>query len=136
SPSEEPTRQGPGPEDPTILPDRPGDPQPAPEPVRGPDHLGDYRILGALGQGGMGKVYLAEQQSPKRTVALKVIRPGWATPALLRRFEHEADVLGRLQHPGIAQVYEAGVHDDRGERVPYFAMECVRGRSLVEFAEQ
>ncbi|MBK7404358.1 MAG: tetratricopeptide repeat protein [Phycisphaerales bacterium] len=83
----------------------------------------------------MGKVYLAEQASPKRTVALKVIRPGWATPALLRRFEHEADVLGRLQHPGIAQVYEAGVHEDQGERVPFFAMECVRGRSLVEYAE-
>jgi len=104
-------------------------------PRRGPDHLGDYRILGVLGEGGMGKVYLAEQASPKRTVALKVIRPGWATPALLRRFEHEADVLGRLQHPGIAQVYEAGVHEDHGEQVPFFAMECVRGRPLVEYAE-
>jgi tetratricopeptide (TPR) repeat protein/predicted Ser/Thr protein kinase len=136
APSEDPTRPGPASEDPTILPEQEAAPTTTPEPAQGPDHLGDYRILGVLGQGGMGKVYLAEQQSPKRTVALKVIRPGWATPALLRRFEHEAEVLGRLQHPGIAQVYEAGVHDDRGERVPFFAMECVRGRSLVEFAEQ
>ena len=88
-----------------------------------------------LGEGGMGKVYLAEQSHPKRTVALKVIRPGWATPSLLRRFEHETEVLARLQHPGIAQIYEAGVHEDHGERVPFFAMECVRGLSLTRYAE-
>lgn len=83
----------------------------------------------------MGKVYLAEQSSPRRTVALKVIRPGWATPSLLRRFEHEAEVLARLQHPGIAQIFEAGVHEDHGGHVPFFAMECVQGLSLTRYAE-
>ncbi len=135
SPHEEPTRPGLASEDPTILPGAGPVSTPRTLPARHPDRLGEYRILGVLGQGGMGKVYLAEQQSPKRTVALKVIRPGWSTPALLRRFEHEAEVLGRLQHPGIAQVFEAGVHDDEGEPVPFFAMECVQGRSLVEHAE-
>jgi len=113
-----------------------GAPAPEPDlPRHGPDRLGEYRILGVLGEGGMGKVYLAEQANTRRSVALKVIRPGWATPALLRRFEHEAQVLGRLHHPGIAQVFEAGVHEGHGERIPFFAMECVRGRSLLEFAE-
>ena len=61
-----------------------------------------------LGEGGMGVVYLAEQESPRREVALKVIRPGTLSAGTLRRFEYEAQVLGRLRHPGIAQVYEAG----------------------------
>ena len=64
-----------------------------------------------VGEGGMGAVYEAEQENPRRTVALKVIKPGWATPALLGRFEQESQALGRLQHPGIAQIYEAGTAD-------------------------
>ncbi|MDQ7012685.1 MAG: serine/threonine-protein kinase, partial [Planctomycetota bacterium] len=147
-----PSTAGLGSEDPTILPDRHAR---VDGPDRGdrlerrpphhrptsngaspsPERLGEYRILGVLGEGGMGKVYLAEQSNPKRTVALKVIRPGWATPSLLRRFEHETEVLARLQHPGIAQIYEAGVHEEHGERVPFFAMECVRGLSLTDYAE-
>ena len=135
-----PSTAGAGSEDPTILPVGRG--QQAPDGraatngrANGPERLGEYRILDVLGEGGMGKVYLAEQSHPKRTVALKVIRPGWATPSLLRRFEHETEVLARLQHPGIAQIYEAGVHEDHGERVPFFAMECVRGLSLTRYAE-
>jgi serine/threonine protein kinase len=61
---------------------------------------------------------------PHRRVALKVIRPGFAGPTLVRRFEREAEILGRLQHPGIAQIYSAGVAEN-GQ--PYFAMELVRG---------
>lgn len=131
-----------GSEDPTILPDRHGRQNErrgrptAHSHARGPERLGDYRILDILGEGGMGKVYLAEQSNPKRTVALKVIRPGWATPSLLRRFEHETEVLARLQHPGIAQIFEAGVHEDHGESVPFFAMECVQGHSLTRYAEE
>lgn len=135
-----PSTAGAGSEDPTILPVGGG--QQAANGraatngrAHGPERLGEYRILDVLGEGGMGKVYLAEQSHPKRTVALKVIRPGWATPSLLRRFEHETEVLARLQHPGIAQIYEAGVHEDHGERVPFFAMECVRGLSLTRYAE-
>ena len=57
-----------------------------------------------LGEGGMGTVYEAEQDNPRRTVALKLIRPGLVTPALLQRFAREAQILGRLHHPGIAQI--------------------------------
>jgi len=69
-----------------------------------PPRIGRYRILRLLGEGGMGAVYEAEQDSPKRTVALKVIRAGYTTGEMLRRFENETQALGRLQHPGIAQI--------------------------------
>jgi tetratricopeptide (TPR) repeat protein len=98
-----------------------------------PARVGRYRILRLLGEGGMGAVYEAEQDSPRRPVALKAMRPGPATPSLARRFAHEAQVLGRLQHPGIAQVYEAGVADD-GQ--PFFALELIRGLPLDEYARR
>ena len=98
------------------------------------DRVGNYRVLSLLGEGGMGIVYLAEQERPRRTVALKMIRPGVATPTMLRRFEHEAQVLGRLQHPGIAQVFEAGTANLGGGPQPYFAMEFIRGTPLLEYA--
>ena len=99
-----------------------------------PARIGSYRILGALGEGGMGVVYRAEQESPHRIVALKVIRPGLASRSILRRFEHEAQVLGRLQHPGIAQVYEAGAADTGHGTQPFFAMEFIAGRRLTDYA--
>ena len=80
----------------------------------------------------MGIVYEAEQDNPRRTVAIKVIRPGYASPELLSRFRHEAGILARLQHPGIAQVYEAGIDDDGR---PFFAMEFIRGMPLDEYAQ-
>ncbi len=96
--------------------------------------FGRYTIVRVLGEGGMGTVYEAEQENPKRTVALKVIRGGSLSPELLRRFEQESQVLGRLQHPGIAQVYEAGTLEDRrGRARPFFAMEFIKGVSLTEF---
>src|SRR5215472_12064453 len=76
-----------------------------------PATIGRYRILRLLGEGGMGVVYQAEQEQPRRTVALKVIKPGLTGPELLRRFEQESQALGRLQHPGIAQIHEAGTED-------------------------
>ncbi len=97
--------------------------------------IGRYRIAGVLGEGGMGIVYEAEQDQPRRTVALKLIRSGLVGPELLRRFEREAQVLGRLQHPGIAQIYEAGTADSGFGPQPYFAMEFIRGNSLLEYAE-
>jgi serine/threonine protein kinase len=78
----------------------------------------------------MGTVYEAEQEDPRRIVALKVIRPGLATPERLRRFKHESHALGRLQHPGIAQIYEASTADTGFGPQPYFAMELIRGQSL------
>ena len=96
-----------------------------------PTTIGSYRIIRLLGQGGMGAVYEAEQESPQRTVALKVIRAGYATGEMLRRFENEAQALGRLHHPGIAQIYEAGMADTPIGRQPYFAMEMVQGETLL-----
>ena len=92
--------------------------------------IGQYTIRGIIGEGGMGVVYEAEQESPRRTVALKVIRPEFATPAALRRFRHEAQALGRLQHEGIARILEAG----RAADTPFFAMELIRGMPVLEYA--
>ena len=99
----------------------------------GPEHpssIADFRILGVLGAGGMGTVYAAEQENPKRTVALKVIRWEVASSDAMRRFAREAEALGRLQHPGIARIYAAGTADS----LPYFVMELVRGKPLTEYA--
>ncbi|MCO6435895.1 MAG: serine/threonine protein kinase [Phycisphaerae bacterium] len=101
-----------------------------------PAQIGQYRIVRAIASGGMGTVYEAEQQSPKRTVALKVIRHGLTTPALLRRFELESQVLGRLQHPGIAQIYEAGFAETESGTQPFFAMEYVRGEDLRKYVNR
>jgi tetratricopeptide (TPR) repeat protein/predicted Ser/Thr protein kinase len=100
-----------------------------------PERIGEYRILSVLGRGGMGVVYLAEQETPKRTVALKVLRPDTTSEQLLSRFTHEAELLARLQHPGIAQIYEAGTADAGSGPQPFFAMEYVRGLPLLEYAE-
>ncbi|MBA3296852.1 MAG: serine/threonine protein kinase [Acidobacteria bacterium] len=100
-----------------------------------PARIGPYRILRLLGEGGMGVVYEAEQASPRRTVALKVIRAGYATGEMLRRFQNEALALGRLQHPGIGQIYDAGTADTPFGRQPYFAMELVNGQSLLEYCD-
>jgi serine/threonine protein kinase len=100
-----------------------------------PARVGRNTIRGVLGEGGMGIVYEAEQDQPRRVVALKVIRAGSLSPQLLRRFEHESQVLGRLQHLGIAHVYEAGtIEDARGNPVPFFAMELIRGVPLTTYA--
>ena len=100
-----------------------------------PARIGRYRIIRLIGEGGMGAVYEAEQDQPRRTVALKVIKPGLAGPELLRRFAQEAQALGRLQHPGIAQIYDAGTADTGYGSQPYFAMEFIRGASLREYAD-
>ena len=97
--------------------------------------IGRYRLLRPLGQGGMGVVYEAEQDQPRRVVALKLIKPGFATAETLRRFQHESQALGRLQHPGIAQIYEASTADTGFGPQPYFAMELIRGFPLHEYSE-
>jgi serine/threonine protein kinase/Flp pilus assembly protein TadD len=97
--------------------------------------IGSYEILDLLAEGGMGVVYLAQQDHPPRRVALKLLHPGLATPGMLRRFEHEAEVLGRLQHPGIAQILEAGTAETGYGPQPFFAMELIEGRRLTDYAE-
>lgn len=92
--------------------------------------VGGFTVSRLLGAGGMGVVYEATQESPRRPVALKLMRAGFVSRAMLRRFEQEAQALALLRHPGIAQVYEAGT-DRRGASViPYLAMELVDGDSL------
>ena len=101
-----------------------------------PEAFGRYRILRLLGEGGMGAVYEAEQEQPQRRVALKVIKAGMASPQLLRRFEQESQALGRLQHAGIAQIYEAGTADTAFGTQPYFAMEFIHGSTLLEYVKE
>lgn len=104
-----------------------------------PMQLGRYRLLKVVASGGMGTVYEAEQDFPKRTVAIKLIRPGLVSPHVLRRFRHEAEILGTLHHPGVAQVYDSGAADiatpDGVMKAPFIAMELVAGRHLLEFAK-
>ena len=108
--------------------------------IRLPRRVGRYDIVRVIGEGGMGVVYEARQEHPQRTVALKVIRSGLPSEHMLRRFEHEAEVLGQLQHPGIAHIYEAAEAElvlETGvtARQPYFAMELIRGAPLTDHAE-
>lgn len=84
----------------------------------------------------MGAVYEAWQVQPHRRVAIKLLRHGLMSPTLLRRFELEVEILGRIEHPAITRLYEAGTVELGGGRVPYFAMEFVEGCSLLEYAER
>lgn len=96
--------------------------------------LGGYRIVSRLGEGGMGIVYEAEQQSPKRRVALKVVRGGLLLDeAGIRLFQREAHALARLRHPGIAAIYESGATPD-GQH--FFAMELVDGLPLHDYLRE
>jgi serine/threonine protein kinase len=96
-----------------------------------PQRIGDCRILRLIASGGMGAVYLAQQDQPHRIVAVKVARSPlgldaapWSRSAR-HRFQIETEILGRLRHPNIAQIHAAGVHDDGEGGIPYFIMEHV-----------
>ena len=98
-----------------------------------PEYIGPYRVLGILGEGGMGIVYRGRQKSPlEREVAIKVIRRGLDAPRIVARFEAERRTLAALDHPGIARVYDAGTTSDKR---PYFTMECVTGESITRWCE-
>ncbi len=101
-----------------------------------PTSIPGYDIVSLLGEGGMGTVYEAHQKSPDRRVALKVIRAGAMSKNAVHRFKRETDMLGRLNHRGIAQIYEAGTAHEGSRSVPYFAMEFVSGLRLTEFAKE
>ena len=97
--------------------------------------LGDVTILRIIADGGMGRVYEGLQHKPRRTVAVKVIRSGIITPALMKRFEYESQVLASLTHPGIAQIHSVGLQSVAGTVVPYFVMEMIPdAKSLVDYA--
>jgi WD40 repeat protein/serine/threonine protein kinase len=90
-----------------------------------PERIGSYQITRRIGEGGMGSIFEAVQDNPRRSVALKLLKVGTFSQEALRRFEYEAQVVARLVHPGIAQIYEAGTQAIGGVNVPYFAMELI-----------
>jgi serine/threonine protein kinase/tetratricopeptide (TPR) repeat protein len=96
--------------------------------------VGPYRIVGVLGEGGMGTVYHAEQTEPiRREVALKMVRVGLRGERALARFERERQALAAMDHPGVARILDAGA---TGDGVPYFAMELVRGDPITTFCDR
>ncbi len=97
-----------------------------------PTRIGAYKIIQKIGSGGMGTIYEAHQDSPKRSVALKIMREGFATERARGRFMFEAEVLGRLQHTNIARVFESGIHDPSDDAsLPWFALEYVANAQSV-----
>ncbi len=99
---------------------------------RAPERIGRFRVVGMVGEGGMGVVYEAMQDTPARSVAVKVIQLGMNTKQVIARFEAERSALARMDHPGIAMVFDAGATE---EGRPWFAMELVRGVSLVQHCD-
>jgi len=98
------------------------------------DHIGHYKLLQQIGEGGCGVVYMAEQEQPiRRRVALKVIKLGMDTKAVIARFEAERQALALMDHPNIAKVLDAGA-TDTGR--PYFVMELVRGIKITDYCDQ
>ena len=107
---------------PTPLTEKPG------------DRIGRYKLLQQIGEGGCGVVYMAEQEQPiRRRVALKVIKLGMDTKAVIARFEAERQALALMDHPNIAKVLDAGA-TDTGR--PYFVMELVRGIKITDYCDQ
>ena len=95
--------------------------------------IGPYKLREKIGEGGMGVVYLAEQEKPvRRTVALKIIKPGMDTEQVVARFEAERQALAIMDHPSIARVFDAGA-TDTGR--PYFVMELVKGAPITDYCD-
>jgi eukaryotic-like serine/threonine-protein kinase len=100
----------------------------------GIDAIGPYRLVKELGEGGCGVAYLAQQTAPvKREVALKVIKPGMDTRAVIARFEAERQAVALMDHPHVAKVFDAGA-TSAGR--PYFVMELVRGIKITDYCNQ
>jgi tetratricopeptide (TPR) repeat protein len=122
--------------------------------------IGPYQLLQQIGEGGMGVVFMAEQEEPvRRKVALKIIKPGMDSAGIIARFEAERQALALMDHPNIARVFDAGTVRSRqsavgsqevlptsqstancqlptGEGRPYFAMELVKGAPVTEYCDQ
>jgi hypothetical protein len=92
--------------------------------------FGRYKILSLIGEGGMGKVYLARDTELNRQVALKLIRGNLTTKETLRRFHNERQILAGLQHPNIAQLLDGSSTEDG---LPFFVMEYVEGQPLNDY---
>ena len=98
------------------------------------DHIGRYKLLQQIGEGGWGVVFMAEQEEPvRRKVALKVIKPGMDTKNVIARFEAERQALAMMDHPNIAKVFDAGVTESGR---PFFVMELICGIKITEYCDQ
>ncbi len=98
------------------------------------DRVGHYKLLQQIGEGGCGAVFMAEQEEPvRRRVALKIIKPGMDTKSVIARFEAERQALALMEHPNIAQVWDAGA---TAAGRPYFVMELVRGVKITDYCDQ
>jgi eukaryotic-like serine/threonine-protein kinase len=98
-----------------------------------PRHIGPYKLIDVLGEGGMGVVYLADQSAPvRRRVALKILKPGMDTKQVLARFESERQALAVMDHPNIARALDGGMTEDGR---PYFVMELVHGTPITQYAD-
>ncbi len=96
--------------------------------------IGPYRLLQKIGEGGMGEVWVAEQQKPlRRRVALKLIKPGMDTRGVIARFESERQALAMMDHPAIAKVFDAG---ETPQGRPYFVMEYVQGIPITTYCDR
>jgi len=97
--------------------------------------IGSCTLKRLIGSGGMGTVYEAMQEQPHRRVALKMMKQGITSRSAKRRFEFESQTLARLKHQGVAQIHEAGTHDDGSGGVPYFVMEYIpNAKSITDYA--
>ncbi|MEQ8766852.1 MAG: SUMF1/EgtB/PvdO family nonheme iron enzyme, partial [Planctomycetota bacterium] len=106
--------------------------EPEPEPAPEGDHFAEFRIVGKLGEGGMGEVYLAEQAALGRRVALKLLPKHLAQdPVALARFRREITALSRCEHPNVVKILTSGTRDG----VPFYAMEYVEGADLEHVAK-
>lgn len=113
--------------------ERAGSAEPVPLAPITSDRIGRYRLVRQLGSGGMGVVYLAEQDEPfRRRVALKVIRSGMASPGILARFDLERQAMALMSHPAIARILDAGATPSGN---PYFVMEYVPGQRIDRFCD-
>lgn len=100
----------------------------------GSEFIGPYKLLQPLGEGGMGSVYMAEQEEPvRRRVALKLIKAGMDTRQVIARFEAERQALALMDHQNIARVLDAGTTEDKR---PYFVMELVQGIPITEYCDK
>ena len=123
-----------GPSAAAVTQDQPGTPSPAVVGEQPGDRVGPYQLLQQIGEGGVGVVFMAEQEAPmRRRVALKVLKPGMDTRSVVARFESERQALALMDHPNIAKVLDAG---STGAGRPYFVMELVRGIRITDYCDQ
>jgi eukaryotic-like serine/threonine-protein kinase len=95
--------------------------------------VGKYKLLQQIGEGGMGTVWLAEQQAPvRRMVALKLVKAGMDSSKVVARFEAERQALALMDHPNIARIYDAGIAGQR----PFFVMELVKGTPITKYCDE